>query len=232
MRLTIASAFRDAERNAHLYLSRIGMLRDLLGSEWHVRVIAGEGDSVDHTRMALISHARALGIELVFAECAHGGPRWGSTEEPERLKALSFVLNQILEKHAQDSEGYFIYVEQDLKWDPQTLRELVYRVIYDERAEVFAPLVMAGQCFYDTWGFRLDSRESRFGPHFPYCHKLLHQSGEVLNVYSVGSCLAMDGKHAASIRVSNDYALVGWCEAAREAGLKIGVCSDLIVRQA
>ena len=93
---------------------------------------------------------------------------------------------------------------------------------------MFGPLVMAGDCFYDVWGYR-DLNGERFSPFAPFCAGL---GASMFEVSSIGSCLAMRGDVAMSCRIRDEYCLVGWCRDARAQGYRIAVCPDLMVRQA
>jgi hypothetical protein len=194
-----------------------------------LRVVAVEGDSVDGTDEMLLAEARSRDLSLELVKCNHGGPEFGSTESPERMAALSLVGNAIF-RSITDQDDLLVYVESDLFWEPETLMQLA--LLADERPagfDVFAPLVMAGECFYDIWGFRgLDGR--RFAPFSPFFPGVLES--DVFEVSSVGSCLAMRGHVARSARIRNEGCLVGWCEDARAQGFRIGVVPSLKVRQA
>lgn len=231
MRIAIGSAFRDSQTNAYAYIERISGLQERVvrrGDE--LRVIAGEGDSVDATRSYLSTAARVRGVALEFADCAHGGPRYGSTEDPARMRALSHVLNRIMDA-VRLEDDIFVYVEQDLAWEPKTLESLIYRVAHKlDHYDVLAPMVMAGQLFYDVWGFR-GVDENRWYGVFPY-HREVDHDALTCQVSSVGSCCAMRAEVALVTRVRNDNAFVGWCLDARQNGFKLGACPDLFVRQA
>lgn len=228
MRLALASAFRNCGGNVSAYMTRVLTLRDYLGPDVSMRLIAGEGDSIDYTRSALDIVTRANGLPTTFVECAHGERIFGSTEEPDRLRALSFVFNAIL-SNVSAEDDLFLYVEQDLRWEPSALRKLIeLACVREGELDVFAPLVMAGQHFYDTWAFRIGA--DRFSPFYPF-HAAI-QGRDLVNVDSVGSCLAMRGKVAREVRIRDDNAIVGWCADARAKGYRIGVACDVTVRQA
>jgi hypothetical protein len=229
MRIAVGSAFRDCQDNVYAYVQRVSALRDLLGPVHEVRMIAAEGDSSDQTRERLGYAARILGIDIEFVECSHGLRWFGSTEEPDRMRAMSVVGNAIF-AGVNDQDDVLVYVEQDLVWEPQTIQALMHQALDASIFDVVSPLVMAGQCFYDTWGFRID--EDRFSPFFPYHRALCHDSGMPSLVDSVGSCLVMRAEVARACRIRNEYCLVGWCADARAKGYRIGVRTDLTVRQA
>ena len=231
MRLTVASAWRNSAGNVRLYMQRINALREAMRVP--IRVVAGEGDSRDETRAVLAREARNLGIQLEVVDCTHGQREFGSTEEPERMRALSLVCNRIFGA-ASAEDDVFLYVESDLRWDAATLKYLVEEALMSERFHIVAPMVMAGEAFYDIWGFRAwsekEGKVTRFGPHRPF-HPSLGRDNPT-EVRSAGSCQAMQGAVAVQVRVRDDNAFVGWCEDARQQGFRIGVRSDLVVRQA
>lgn len=204
------------------YLSHLGI---------SVRVLAVEGDSTDDTRDSLVSASRKYRLDLTLDTCNHGGPVYGSTEQPERMAALSRVCNAIFDG-VLPSDNVLLYVESDLIWQPATIGLLLDHVIHDQEFDVFSPMVMAGENFYDVWAFR-DLEGNRFGPFPPFHHLIPTLSdNRILEVSSVGSCLMMSAAVARvdDVRVTNDNALVGWCQTARKAGYRIAVATDLEVR--
>lgn len=219
MQIVIGSAWRNSAHRAQRYMSQVVALAVHAGVDHRVRVLAVEGDSKDATREALTAAAAAIGLPLQLETLNHGGPWFGSTEAPERLRALSRVGNKVFESVAADDD-VLVYVESDLVWDAHTIGTLIDRAARrDGGFDVFAPLVFAGGNFYDVWGFRgLDF--TRFAPFPPYHNSL---RGELTEVSSAGSCLVMRGEIARAIRITNDYCLVGWCEQARKAGYRIAV---------
>lgn len=189
------------------------------------RVVAVEGDSTDFTRGQLVQDCRHHGLNLSLVTCNHGQRLFGSTEESDRLKALSQVGNAILSS-VNETDDYLIYVESDLIWKTYTILCLLERVAR-ENYDIVAPLVFAGDLFYDVFLFRgLDG--NRFSPFYPYHYSLVNGCQEELklnpvNVQSAGSCLVMKGEIARQCRIRNDQALLGFCEDAREKGWKIFV---------
>ncbi len=103
------------------------------------------------------------------------------------------------------------------------------RKLNDNPFDILAPMIFAGECFYDIWGFRADG--CRFGPFYPFHHTLaeLHAGIDILVVDSVGSCFAAKGDIARRTHVLDNNALVGWCDAARKLGARIGVIPTLKV---
>jgi hypothetical protein len=229
MRVAVGSAHRNSSGRTLVYLRQVAELRDKLAqSGVDLRVIAVEGDSRDDTRGVLLAGAEKRGLELDLVTCDHGGPEFGSTEAPERMRALSKVGNAILDSVREDDAALF-YVESDLIWDADTAERLIWLAInHASRFDVFAPMVMAGTAFYDIWGFRgLDGR--RFSSLTPFYPGLLES--EFFEVGSAGSCLAIPGTVARKARIRDENCLVGWCADARRFGYRICCIPNLSVNQ-
>ena len=217
MRIVIGSAFRNMNQRLGTYFDQVNALAALVGREHSVRVIAVEGDSTDDTRRGLRID---WGVPVQCIEHDHGKRVWGSIVDPERMLALSAVANHIFAS-VRDDDDVLVYVESDLLWAPETMLGLMAKsgVVTD----VVAPLVFAGDAFYDIWAFRKDGEA--FTPFPPY-HPGLNMAG-VTKVDSVGSCLVM-GAHVARMTPSMTHgALVEWCGNARRTGFSIGVAPQL-----
>lgn len=230
MNIVVGSAFRNSSMNAPRYFERVAALRDFIGTDG-VRVVAVEGDSVDNTREALVVAANYHRIPVDLRTCNHGGPVYGSTEQPERMVALSKVGNEIFEGVTTEDD-VLVYIESDLLWAPKTICNLIRYAMHPERRfDVFAPLVMAGAAFYDIWGFRgLDG--VRWGSIPPVMHPDIAKVVDgFVEMSSVGSCLVMRSEVARACRIRNDYCLVGWCEDARSKGHRIAAVLNEKVRQ-
>ena len=223
LNIVVGSAFRNSAHNAPAYMRRVRALQDYVANSAAVRVAAVEGDSHDNTCNALLAAARVVDIPLHIFEASHGGPVFGSTEQPERMRALSYVGNTILDAVNPDDD-VLVYVESDLLWEPATLWTLIDRLQWDHDFDVLSPLVFAGNNFYDVWGFRGADGE-RFAPFAPY-HAQLHPT-DVTPVSSVGSCLVMRASVARSKARMSTGALVEFCSNARDLGYMIGVAPTL-----
>lgn len=220
MQLAVGSAFRNSGPNVPRYMERVKALETMLRPMGHtVRVIAVEGDSTDNTRAAIAASAFYLDLDVMLVTCDHGGPVFGSVESDARFVALSKVGNAILDGVRPGDDALF-YVESDLIWEP-TVPVNLWKDLVGSNYDVVAPLVMAGEVFYDIWGFRgLDGRRfSPFAPHYP---GLLDTVG-LFEVGSVGSCFVTDGVVARNARIRNNYCLVGWSQDVRSLGWRIGV---------
>lgn len=225
MNIAIGSAFRNAAHYVPRYLSQVAGLKTYLGEQHSVRVIAVEGDSTDKTEGALMLSSMAKHISLKIVKHEHGQPWFGSTESPDRMKSLSAVGNAIFDSVDDEQDDVLVYVESDLLWDAKTITPLVNMALNREQGfDVFAPMIFAGAYFYDIWGYRKDGE--RFIPFPPYHPALVTGLNPV---DSVGSCLVMRSNVASACRIRNDYALVGWCEDARDKGYQIAVHTELRV---
>lgn len=215
MNIVVGSAFRNFGSNVRRYINQVVALQRHAGEEHHVRVIAVEGDSRDNTRAMLTMVSEQAHVDLELVTCNHGQRHFGSTEEPERMVALSKVGNAIFGA-VRETDDVLLYVECDLLWEPSHVGTLI-DMAADRRfgIDIWGPRMMAGAAFYDIWGYRhLDG--SRFSPFEDPGDKLAQE------VSSIGSCLAMRANVAREIRITDDYCLVGWCKNARAAGYRIG----------
>lgn len=224
MRIAVGSAFRDCEGAVARYADRVAALALHAGPSHSVEVIAAVGDCSDSTARTLARALARAGVAARFVPCDHGGPRFGSTEEPARLEALTLVGNAILDGVREDDD-VLLYAESDLAWDPHTAGTMI-DMAADRRGgfDVFAPLVFAGDLFYDVWGFRINGE--RFSPFPPY-HIALADG--LCEVDSVGSFLAMRGEIARTVRMPPGGCLVGFCDEARRAGHRIAVAPNFRV---
>lgn len=186
------------------------------------RVIAVEGDSINDTQAQLHRECKRRGLELDLRTCNHGCRVFGSTEDEDRLKALSLVGNAIL-GGVRLIDDVMVYVESDLVWSADTITRLIARVL--EGYDVIAPLIFAGEHFYDIFVYRgLDG--NRFSPFFPY-HSSISSDGFLdaypVEVQSAGSCLVMRADVARTCRIRDENALLGFCKDVRSKGYMVWV---------
>lgn len=225
----VVSAFRNSSEDHVLRWSR--QVCELVNSGRFdsVRAVAVVGDCKpgDETTDYLQRWAQAGGYNLTIVECNHGGQHFGSVEHPQRMAQLSKVGNAMLDS-VEEGDEFVLYVESDLIWDEPTVYRLLSRLQTFTYADVLAPLVFAGEHFYDVWAFRLNG--AQFSPFPPYHSDLDMHAQAVRQVDSVGSCLVMRGKVARNrdLRMTNG-ALVEWCNTARQNGYRIGVaCNERV----
>jgi hypothetical protein len=222
--LAILSFFRNsaASGQAQRFMRQAALLRDAWGGP--VRVIAVWGDCADATPHVLMRQAEEHGLALQLHEHSHGGPVFGSTEAPARLIALSRLGNAGLEL-VRETDDLVLYVESDLIWTANTIAALAAHVLAGE-TQVCAPLIFAGEAFYDIWAFRKNGH--RFGPFYPF-HGELRHDGQLTDVDSAGSCLLMRGEVARACRMAEGSCLVGLCADAWAKGFRVAVDASLRV---
>ena len=227
MNVVLGSAFRNSVRNNQLerWLAQAESLKIALWAWGHsMSVIAAEGDSIDHTRRALEEGLATRSIATTLVDVSHGGPVYGSCEAPERFKALQGVGNGILGAVGLDVDA-LVYVESDLIWRSEEIMGLIERL--SASIDVVAPMIWAGDCFYDVYAFR-DLKGERFGPFMPYSDCLRDRL--LAEIGSAGSCLVMKGAVARECRITEKDGLVGFCRIARSKGYRIWVDSEREVR--
>ena len=101
-------------------------------------------------------------------------------------------------------------------------------MVETDAARPVAPLIFAGEHFYDVFAFR-DLDGERFGPFAPYSHAFFGGQ-KFIEVSSAGSCLVMKGNVARRCRVDDSAGLVGFCADARRQNFRIWVDSEKSVR--
>jgi hypothetical protein len=219
VKVVVGSAFRNSEGRVDRYFEQVAAFARY-GKEhaFDVRVAAIEGDSTDGTR-ARLQQPRDLDVDVVIHE--HGGPVYGSTEDPARMAQLTGVGNAIFNS-VRESDDVLVYVESDLMWDAATIHSLMLSVICGA-CDVVAPLVFAGPHFYDIYAFRKNG--VRFSPFYPYHADL--NGEQLVDVDSAGSCLVMSAQVAREVRIPVGGVLVEWCNSARAAGYRVCARLDL-----
>lgn len=223
MNIVLGSCFRNsAGRHLSLYAERVAALAAALPPGDTLRLALVWGDSTDRTEEALARYAALAPCPVELVARHHGQPWYGSTEQPERLKAFGFAAGGAFAA-VTPADDAFAYVESDLIWTPGTLVGLLRRLGKD--VDVVAPLTVVDgtDVNYDLWGCRqLDGRRtSPFAPYFDPRYLREHERADgLVEVGTVGSCLAVRGVVARSVPMG-DGALVGWCEAARAGGARV-----------
>jgi hypothetical protein len=134
------------------------------------------------------------------------------------MKALAYVGNGILESVPADVD-VLVYIESDLLWRPKPILALIEQLVAGE-TDIVAPLVFAGEAFYDIFAFR--AQGERFSPFPPY-HRGFAEGADRLEVESAGSCLVMRGDVARACRIGETEGLVSFCADARAKGYRIWV---------
>lgn len=235
MNIVIVSSFRNMSGRINRYFQRAHALLEHVrqaSGDHNVRVVAVEGDSFDETELELAHMAELWLVPVDVVKHEHGKRVFGSTEDAERLEALTGVMKAGLQRvnHARPkkdtpADDVMLYVESDLLWKPHQVGSII-DIAFERREDfdIVAPLTFAGSAFYDIWGYvGLDGE--RFSPFAPY-HSDLDRDG-ISEVKSVGSCFAMRAEAVAKVgtKFTGKLALRSFCEAARRKKLRIGVAS-------
>ena len=207
--LVVASIFRDSESYVDRYFEQINRLRE----EMPVRLVIAEGDSTDDT-LTLLERKVRDGDTLLKVD--HGGPEYGSVDNPDRWAQIAYVCNAVLDQLHMDDKDRLIYVESDLAWPVQTMTRLHYDL--DTVGAVAAMSIQPSTGnFYDTWGHvGLDGE--RFSPHPPFHPSLARlREGALTAIQSAGSCIAVRGEVVnAGVKFSSEDCIRGFCRTIRD----------------
>lgn len=178
-----------------------------------VQVWLCEGDSSDGTWEYLIAQAHVRPLRL-FQYC-HGGPAFGSVDNPTRWRNIARTWNYLFDQMRRDRWGHaVIYVEADLIWEPGTMLRLLGHLA---AVDAVAPMSMRGDIFYDTWGHRAQNEHFT---NFPPFHPLLEGwEGGLLRLESAGSCTVMRSAVADVCTFDERDAMLGQSMAAQGFGL-------------
>lgn len=220
MTLAVITFFRNSAIRGQVapFFTQAARLRNILQKQgFAFRVIAVWGDCVDDTYKEILRNAEYHNLAVQTVEHNHGQREFGSTEHPDRMVALSALGNAGLEAVREGDTAVF-YVESDLVWDPHTVISLLNRL--NGEVHVVAPLIFAGEHFYDVFCFRKNGH--RFAPFYPY-HSELRHDGNLTQVDSVGSALVMHGEVARHCRIINDNVLMGFCQDCWNKGFTVNV---------
>lgn len=196
MRIALGGMFRHSCWYLDRYFAQVHRLaRAVKARGDDLRLIWAEGDSTDATWLRLAQFGDEY--DTVLIKRAHGGPRWGSDDNPARWAALSWVCNGVLDHVSWDVDA-LVYVETDLIWRPESLLALVDQL--DEAHPAIAPMCFTEDGpFYDIWGHIKGG--VAFGPFPPYHHDL---GPGLTQVDSAGSCIVMRGDVARCVRYGPD----------------------------
>lgn len=157
---------------------------------------------------------------------SHGGKVFSSVDHPERWKQVSYACDGVLERVRPEHDA-LLWAEADLIWEPQTAFALISRL---SEVPAVCAMVMKGNQFYDTWGFR------RNGIHFsgpaPYhpCMRTPVPNG-LVEIDSGGAFWAVRGEIARNCRYRPpELSIVGFWQEAKKLGHKLWVDPKLQVQ--
>lgn len=207
--LVVSSIFRDAAWYVDRYFEQIEELRDQVGD---LRLVVAEGDSSDETWDLLGKH---LGPDDVLVKAEHGGPKFGSVDDPDRWAQIAYVCNQLLDHVQVADTDRFLYVESDLGWSGHQIRRFIDNLDTVDAVAAMSFYAPTGQ-FYDTWGhIGLDG--VNFGMHPPYHPRLDGlPPGALIEIGSAGSCIAITGRtFNQGVQFGREDCIRGYCRTIR-----------------
>ena len=218
-RVNICGALRQGSSYAGAFFHQVKALSEkgyLLGA---VTVTVDGETLTDATLLAAQSDPR---ICFVFE-----GPMGAATNfMHERSVAWSRACNLALEQSLKTPSEFTLWIESDLSF-PCDLIEL----LMEPNQDIVAPIVMLGEHFYDSWGFR-DVAGRRINT-LTRLQALRRGPGPLTELSSVGSCLLFRTSLLdKGIRIPAGYEnglLVGFCLAARAAGGRVFCRHDVTV---
>lgn len=231
MNVALLSSFRDATGYLPRYAEQVRELATALGAQGDaLHCVWCEGDSVDDSHAALLDLALhdPTPYTVDIFQHTHGGPHFGSVEHPQRFAQLAGVGNALLD-HVPDDADSVLIVESDLVWEAATLVRLVGHLA---TVPAVAPMVMdsdPADRFYDVFAFRRGGE--RFTNAAPYHPDLATvRPGELLQLESAGSVVAMRGHLARRARFPREDVIVGFCRELCADGATLYLDPRLCVR--
>lgn len=228
MNVVIVSTFRDATGYLDLYFAQVDALVKRLRERGDTpMLILGYGDCTDGTEAALFD-AVIQNYGALLIDVSHGGRAFGSVEHPERFRQLAYVGNRLWQAIPDDAD-VVVLVESDLLWDARTLLTLIdHTATYPAIAPMIFDVAPPDR-FRDVFAFRRNG--VRFTNEPPYHPDLATVApGELLQVDSAGSVLAMRGEWARRVRFPQEDVIVGLCRGLYESGGSVWLDPGLCVR--
>lgn len=217
--INLCSALRQGSSYARSFFHQIKALTEL-GYELKVITIVVDGETL--TDASLIEAQTDPRVRFVFE-----GPSPAPTFfMDERSIAWARTANLALEDSLSTPSEFTLWVESDLTF-PCDLIEL----LMEPNQDVVAPIIMLGQLFYDSWGFR-DLSGRRIST-LAILQSLPKGPGPLTELLSVGSCLLFRSSLLTQgVRLPSGYEnglLVGFCLAARSRGARVFCRHDVAI---
>lgn len=217
-RINLCCALRQGSTYANCFFNQI---KSLTGNGYVLGAVTIAVDGEQLTDPVLIEAQRDLHIQYVFE-----GPRSApSCHMHERSIAWARTVNMALSKSLTSPSEFTLWIESDLSF-PCDLIELLMEPL----ADIVAPIIMLGENFYDSWGFR-DLKGNRISSLARM--QALPRARELIELSSVGSCLLIRSSIIAhGVRLPPGYddgLLVGFCREARVHGARVYCRRDVAV---
>jgi hypothetical protein len=217
--INLCSALRQGSSYSRSFFHQVKALTEL-GYELKAITIVVDGETL--TDASLIEAQTDPRVRFVFE-----GPRPAPTcFMDERSIAWARAGNLALEGSLPTPSEFTLWVESDLTF-PCDLIEL----LMEPNQDIVAPIVMLGQIFYDSWGFR-DLSGQRIST-LAKLQALPQGPGPLTELSSVGSCLLFRSSLLTQgVRLPSGYEnglLAGFCLAARTKGARIFCRHDVAI---
>jgi hypothetical protein len=218
-RVNLCTALRQGSSYAQSFFHQVNALTERGYELGSVTVVVDGETFTDPTLVEAQADPR---VSFVFE-----GPRGAPTcFMHERAIAWARTGNLALEHSLKSTSEFTLWIESDLSF-PCDLIEL----LMEPNQDIVAPIVMLGENFYDSWGFR-DLAGRRIA-NLAELQSLRRGPGPLTELSSVGSCLlfrsALLGK---GVRMPAGYEnglLVGFCLAARVIGARVFCRHDVAI---
>lgn len=206
-KIAVMSLFRDSTEE---YISEYFERAKSIPTKHKLTFFLVEGDSKNDTFDMLKSRTFRKRKFKAFKSDS-GLPHMGSTVHEIRFKCLTRTANPIIDVIAEGEYDYFWFIDSDLMYSPDLLNNLIGLDL-----DVVAPLFMAGQAFYDIWGYRNMDGKS-VGPHLGWINGLNH-----VQLSSAGGCVLFKHEFIKSgARMTEAESIVGLCKECAKLGAKI-----------
>jgi hypothetical protein len=172
-------------------------LRDAINEPLHL--VAAEGDSTDGTYELLVTAMTERQLLGTVLRVDHGGPKFGSVNDPVRWTQIALVWNTVMDRVTQDisSGDRFLAIESDLVAPVDTFTTLLNDL---KDYPAVSPMSMHGPTgmFYDTYGHVKNGiRFKPWPPHHPDVN-----GDRFVEIDSSGSCWAMRSEVVPTTRFS------------------------------
>lgn len=219
-RINLCCALRQGSSYARSFFNQVKSLTErgyILGA---VTVVV-DGETLSDLALVEAQHLDSR-VQYVF-EGSRGAP---THFMEERSVAWARAANLALEQSLASPSEFTLWVESDLSF-PCDLIEL----LMEPQRDITAPIVMLGESFYDSWGFR-DLKGHRISS-LSTLQALPRTHGALIELSSVGSCLLIRSSILVQgVRLPTGYdngLLVGFCIEARARGAHVYCRRDVVV---
>lgn len=217
--INLCSAIRQGSSYARSFFLQVKALTEL-GYELKAITIVVDGETL--TDASLIEAQADPRVRFVF-EGPRPAPTWFMDE---RSIAWARAGNLALEDSLSTPSEFTLWVDSDLTF-PCDLIEL----LMEPNQDIVAPIVLLGQNFYDSWGFR-DLSGQRIST-LAKLQALPQGPGPLTELSSIGSCLLFRSSLLTQgVRLPSGYEnglLVGFCLAARTRGARVFCRHDVAI---